>query len=177
MTGTFPQIFLVSKSLDAQNKYLYNYIHKLEFLISQSQQERSRVPLKFKRIIGHIDHHLASENMGGEAAHRVLKSLQTQENDHENYPNKKEQLGEISGGRDFLLEALNPGPKPFNNNEKGYGSNFGEQGKVPPPSQLFPAASAFESETGGGSVKQGEACAKRLQKLCETTKQIIHSNL
>lgn len=59
-----------------QNKYLYNYIHKLEFLISQNQKDRVNYDLKFKKLVSHITYSFTKKNFISENLVRALKSIE-----------------------------------------------------------------------------------------------------
>ena len=111
---------IVSKSIEEQNKYLYNYIHKLEFLLTQSHEERASSALKFKRVFSHIVHQLSGAQAEPGSALQALKRIQMMESVDANVHPTGETSAIISEKKDFVLEALAGGSKPFNNYESGY---------------------------------------------------------
>jgi hypothetical protein len=132
--------------MEEQNKYLYNYVHKLEFLITQSQQERAEFPLKFKRVISHIVHSLAPNIIDEKKMHRVLKSIEITKPDLDEGQVRKELATEESTHKDFLLEALSFGSKPFNNYESGYMPNISEKSDADPKADQSPWGSIKKTE-------------------------------
>jgi hypothetical protein len=55
--------------------YLFNYIHKLEFLISKIVQDRADFDLKFKKLVSHISRRLTQKNILSGDLDRVLKCI------------------------------------------------------------------------------------------------------
>lgn len=137
---------IVSKSIEEQNKYLYNYVHKLEFLITQSQQERAEFPLKFNRVINHIVHSLVPNISDDKKIHRVLKSIEMTKPDIDEVQIRKELATDDTEQKDFLLEALSIGSKPFNNYESGYVPNISEKSDLNPILDQYPWDSIKKTE-------------------------------
>lgn len=100
-------------------------MHKLEFLILESQNKRTDTARKFKTIIDHIIHSLPKSALDQEAAQSTLREiLMMQSSEDVDRLQKEPPLSEPTE-KDFLFEALGAGSKPFNNMEQGFVSNSG----------------------------------------------------
>jgi hypothetical protein len=84
--------------------------------------------------------------------HRVLKSIEITKPDLDEGQVRKELATEESGPKDFLLEALSFGSKPFNNYESGYMANISEKSEVDAKADQYPWGSIkkMEIETSAG---------------------------
>jgi hypothetical protein len=100
-------------------------MHKLEFLILESQDKRTNTESKFKTIIDHIIHSLPKTEIGSKVVQRTLRDILMMQSSEDVDTTQKEPP--LSGPieKDFLFEALGAGSKPFNNMENGFVSNSG----------------------------------------------------
>lgn len=117
----------VSNSIKEQNKYLYNYIHKLEFLVLNSQQESENTDFKFKRIIDHIAHLLPTKIEDPREVIRALRSIEMMNDHYDQDSAQKDATTSDPVDKDFLLEALGADYKSINNIELGFVPNSNGQ--------------------------------------------------
>ena len=115
---------LVWMSIEEQNKYLFDYIHKLEYLVLQSQKERANTSAKFTKILDHIKHGLGKLNKINSKVHEALKKISVMKcEDLSDIPEKQPASSEPDD-KDFLYETLGTGSKPIENLEVGFAVNF-----------------------------------------------------
>ena len=112
----------------------------------QSQQERAELPLNFKRVISHITHSLVPNIIDDKKIHRVLKIIEITKQDLDEVQIRKELPSSDNEQKDFLLEALNIGSKPFNNYESGYVPIISEKSEVDPLADQYPWGSIRRTE-------------------------------
>ncbi len=161
---------IVSKSIEEQNKYLYNYIHKLEFLVKQSQKERADIALKFKSIVSHIVHHLSVNNINSKNALQILKNIQKAKNEQDEVSWATEGPDNNCEQKDFLFEALGGGSKPFNNYESGYVPITAEKTKSSTKVVRVPWYSLKGVETREGQYTSDKAKVDRVRQLWNGSK-------
>mmetsp|Transcript_4173 Transcript_4173/g.5096 ORF Transcript_4173/g.5096 Transcript_4173/m.5096 type:complete len:119 (-) Transcript_4173:611-967(-) len=96
----------ISKSIEQQNEYLLNYIHKLEFLILQSQKERADIAFKFKKIVSHLVLELSRVNKMDAKAYRTLKGIVISPSEDSTDSTQPQSLASERDEKDFLQETL-----------------------------------------------------------------------
>lgn len=111
---------IVSRSVKEQNKYLFNYANKLEFLISQTHKERANQHFKFKKMVSHIVEGLTHKNIMTKEADRALRLVQVMTAEDTQRTTRIEQTLPDAHEGDFLREALISGSKPLNYLDQGY---------------------------------------------------------
>ena len=127
---------------------MYNYLHKLEFLILESQNKRTDTARKFKTIIDHIAHSLPKAATDPEDAQSTLRGILGMQSREDADGSQKEPRPSDPPEKDFLFEALGAGSKPFNNMDQGFVSNSGGRFK-----------------NGAGEQDTGEATHRKIDLL------------
>lgn len=113
---------IVSRSIKDQNKYLFNYANKLEFLICQTHKERANHDFKFKKMVSHIVDGLTHKSIMTKETDRSLKLVQVMTAEDTLRTTKIEQTLSDALDDDFLREALISGPKSSNYLNQGFAS-------------------------------------------------------
>lgn len=144
---------------------MYNYIHKLEFLIKQSQQERADSALNFKRVIGHLVHEATKSNIEPQTTFHELKRILAKEYEDGNVYLDREKLEENPDKRDFVLEALAAGSKPFNNYESGYVPTHGIRTKTSLKPEMLQWSSTKRTDIEAGLYGSERLKVERVRRL------------
>lgn len=118
--GLFYIYCIVSRSVKEQNKYLFNYIHKLEFLICQTHKERTNHSFKFKKLVGHIINGFTHKNIMNEDLNRALKFIDIMTPEDLQSQTKKDLTITEAQDDDFLQQTLSSSSKSLNNLNQGY---------------------------------------------------------
>lgn len=144
---------------------MYNYIHKLEFLIKRSQQERADSALNFKRVISHLVHEATKSNVEPQTAFHELRRILAKEYEDGNVLHDGDKLEPNSEKRDFVLEALAAGSKPFNNYESGYVPANGNRTKTSLKPEMLQWSSTKRTEIGDDLYGSDRRKVERVRRL------------
>lgn len=100
--------------------YLFNYIHKLEYLISKTQKDRANYKLKFKKLVSHIVHSFTNKNLLNENLERMLKLIDIMSPQDNPNQGKKEIRSADVRDINSLLRLIEGTSKSSINSNKGY---------------------------------------------------------
>jgi hypothetical protein len=142
----------------------------------QSQQKRAEFPLKFNRVISHIVHSLAPNISDDKKMHRVLKSIEMTKPDLDEDQVRKELATDENEQKDFLIEALSIGSKPFNNYESGYVPNISEKSDLNAIVDQYPWDSIKKTDRETSSSSDDKAQFDKIRELLKFSNKEQASN-
>lgn len=101
----------LAASVKSQNLYLFNYIHKLEYLIMQSCKERAKSASKYKAMVSHIIKKVDQNNLLTKDAYKVLKLIEAMPEHKIDEDANRPSNTEDSHQKDTLYKTLNYRPQ------------------------------------------------------------------